>query len=120
SRQKEIGVRLAIGASRGRLARQLVTEALVMSSIGAAAGTLLAWWATRLAASIHVPISIPLTFDLRIDVRVLAFTVGATLLAGVLAGLAPALQASRANLVTDLRGEQTLSRAGRAWSLRDV
>src|SRR4029453_2258820 len=55
-RQREIGVRLAIGASRGRLVRQLVTEALVMSLIGAVAGTLLAWWATRAAASLSLPL----------------------------------------------------------------
>ena len=109
ARQKEIGVRLAIGASRGRLVRQLVTEALVISLLGAVAGTLLAWWVTTMAASVSLPLPIPLAFDLRIDARVLLFTLAATFVAGVLAGLAPALQASRPNLVADLRGEQTLS-----------
>src|SRR5205823_8136950 len=60
SRQKEIAIRLAIGASRGRLTRQLVTEALVMSLAGAAAGTLLAWWLTSIAASLSLPLPIPL------------------------------------------------------------
>ena len=108
-RQKEIAIRLAIGAGRGRLARQLLTEAVVMSMLGAVVGTLLAWWATSMAASVHLPVAFPLTFDVRIDARVLLFTLGATLAAGLLAGLAPAVHASKPNLVADLRGEQTLS-----------
>jgi predicted permease len=120
-RQKEIAIRLAIGASRARLARQLVTEAMVISMFGAVAGTLLAWWITVIAASVHLPIAIPLAFDLRIDARVLLFTLGATCLAGLLAGLAPALQASKPNVVSDLRGEQPISRgAWRQWTLRDA
>jgi len=120
-RQKEIGIRLAIGASRGRLVRQLVTESAVMSLLGAAGGLLLAWWSMTLVAALSLPLPIPLVFDLRIDGRVLAFTLGATVLAGVLAGLAPAIQASRQSLVADLRGETMASRAGgRGWSLGDA
>ncbi|OLC81490.1 MAG: hypothetical protein AUH72_09290 [Acidobacteria bacterium 13_1_40CM_4_65_8] len=119
-RQKEIGVRLALGASRGRLVRQLVTESIVMACLGAAAGTLLAWWATSALAAIQLPLTVPLTFDLRIDGRVLLFTLVATLFAGLIAGLAPALQASKPSLVADLRGEQVGSRLGsRRWTLRD-
>ena len=106
SRQKEIGIRLAIGASRGRLVRQLVTESLVISLLGAIGGTLLAWWLTSAVASLSLPLPIPLAFDLRIDAP----------RAGVHArrdvarrrcspGLAPAIQASRPNVVADLRGE---------------
>jgi predicted permease len=120
-RQKEIAIRLAIGAGRGRLVRQLLTEAVVMSMIGAVVGTLLAWWVTSLAASVHLPVAIPLTFDVHIDGRVLLFTLGATFVAGLLAGLAPAVHASKPNLVADLRGEQALSRgAMRRWTLRDA
>jgi predicted permease len=121
SRHKEIGIRLAIGASRGRLMRQLVTEAVVLSLLGAAAGTLLAWWITSVVASLSLPLPIPLAFDLRIDGRVLVFTLAATFIAALLAGLAPALQATKPSLIADLRGEVNASQtAGRRWTVRDA
>ncbi len=120
-RQREIGIRLAIGASRGRLVRQLVTESVVMSLLGAVGGLLLTWWSTRLLGALSLPIPIPLAFDLHIDGRVLAFTLFATMLAGVLAGLAPAVHASKPNLVADLRGETQLAPAGALpFTLRDL
>ena len=121
SRQKEIGIRLAIGASRSRLVRQLVTESLLISLLGAIGGTLLAWWLTSAVAALSLPLPIPLVFDLSIDLRVLTFTAGATLLAGLIAGLAPAIQASNPNVTADLRGETIASQtAGRRWTLRDA
>jgi predicted permease len=120
-RQKEIGIRVAIGASRGRLIRQFITETLVLSTIGAIAGIVFARWITSVAASLSLPLPFPLVVAVRIDVRVLAFTLGATLLAALLAGLAPAVQASKPDLVADLRGEQSASRAaGRRWTPRDA
>src|SRR5439155_6772896 len=121
SRQKEIGIRLAIGASRRRLVQQLLTEAIVMSLAGAVAGTLLALWITSIVGSLSLPLPIPLTFDLRIDARVLAFTLVSTIGAGILAGLAPGMQASKLNVTADLRGEPNITRAaGRRLTLGDA
>jgi predicted permease len=119
-RQKEIGVRLAIGASRTRIIQQLLSESAVMAILGAAAGIALAWALTRLAMSIQLPIPIPLSFALRIDSRVLFFTAGVTFIASMVAGLAPALKATRPNLVNELKGDVTATQAGgRRWTLRD-
>jgi predicted permease len=119
-RQKEIGIRLAIGASRGRIIQQLLSESAVMALVGAAAGVALAWVLTRLAMSIQLPIPIPLSFALRIDSRVLVFTAGVTFFASLVAGLAPALKATRPNLVNELKGDVTAAQAGgRRWTLRD-
>jgi ABC-type antimicrobial peptide transport system permease subunit len=121
SRQKEIGIRLAIGASRSRLVRQLVTESLLISLLGAIGGTLLAWWLTSAVAALSLPLPIPLVFDLRIDLRVLTFTAGRDAARRLIAGLAPAIQASNPNVTADLRGETIASPAGwRRWSMRDA
>jgi predicted permease len=119
-RQREIGVRVAIGAGRGRLIRQLLTETLVLAMLGAVAGTLLARWITTLVGAINLPSPIPFTFNLRIDTRVLLFTLAATLITTVIAGLTPAILASRPNLVAELRGEQRLAGAARRWTMGDA
>ncbi len=121
-RQREIGIRLALGAGRGRLVRQLVTESIVMSTLGAAVGLLFAYWSTAILSALTIPLPIPLVFNLHIDARVVGFTIAATVFAGLLAGLMPAFKASKVNLVADLRGGEasgTLT-AGRRWTLRDA
>jgi predicted permease len=119
SRQREIAIRQAVGAGRARLVRQLLTESVILGGLGAIVGVLLASWLTQLLSTFQLPIPIALSLDLRLDARVIGFTAAAALLTGVLAGLAPALRATRADLVNDLKG--TTGRAtGRRWTMRDA
>jgi predicted permease len=108
-RRKEIAVRLALGASRFRLVRQLLTEAVMLSLAGGAAGLLVAAWINGLVNSIKLPVDFALLFDLRIDWRVLAFTLGVSVLTGVLFSLLPALQSSKPDLVPALKEEGPLA-----------
>lgn len=100
ARQKEISIRLALGATRGRLVRQLLTESLLLALIGGALGLLLARWSIELfslipynTASYFIPYSVPAD-QIKISWQVLGFTFGLSLLAGMIFGLAPALHAS--------------------------
>ena len=121
ARRREVAVRLAVGASRGRLVRQLLTESLVLSSLGAVSGLGLAWSALRLLAGVEPPIPLPLSFEFTLDTRAFVFTAAVAAGAGVLAGLAPALDATRRNLVRDVNGGVSVARAGgRRWVLRDA
>jgi predicted permease len=104
-RKKEVGVRLSLGASRRRVVTQLLVESMVFSLVAGAAGLLLAFVAVKGASRITLPIDMPHSFDLAINTPVLLFSLVIAVLAGVLFGLAPALQASRPDLVTALKGE---------------
>ncbi len=113
-RQKEIAIRLAMGASRRQLVRQLLTESLLLALAGAAVGFLLAAVAARAISSFQLPIPFPVVFDFNVDLRVAAFTVALSLLTALLFGLAPALRATRPDLVGALKDESAISgRAGR-------
>ena len=120
ARQREIGIRLAIGASRGRLVRQLLTESLVLSGLGAAAGVALAALLLRCIDAIPLPLPVPLALTLKVDGRVLLFTTLVAAAAGLLAGLAPALKATSPNLTAELKGDRrSMNAASRRWTLRD-
>jgi len=108
SRRRELAVRLAIGASRARLVRQLLTESVVLSLIGGVGGVALAWAVIQaVEAAPPPPGALPLAFDFAIDRRVLLFSVGLSFVTGILFGVAPALKASRPGLVSALKDAST-------------
>jgi predicted permease len=120
ARRREIGVRLAIGASRGRLVQQLLVEGLVLGALGAITAVGSAWMLIRALVSLELPLPVDLALDLRLDGRVLLFSIVVAAITGVLAGLIPALKASAPSLVSDLRDGAASARvAGRRWALRD-
>jgi putative ABC transport system permease protein len=102
ARQKEVAIRAALGASRGRLIRQHLTESLVLALVGGAFGLLLAFWMVDLLVS-FAPKGTPRLEEIAIDRGVLAFTFGTAILTGLIFGMAPALLSSRANLAGSLK-----------------
>ncbi len=101
ARAKEVSVRLAMGAVRHQLVRHLLIESVLLSLAGGLAGCLLAWWGVRALQGIDLPLRV----DLTLDYRVLAFAIALSLVTGVGFGLAPALKATRVDLLQTLRDE---------------
>jgi predicted permease len=112
-RNREIAVRLAIGASRGRIVRQLLTESLLLAAIGGALGLLVGMWGVSALASV-VPANLPAIGRVQIEPQVLAFATLVTIATGVLFGLMPAVVASRSSLGSALKtdGRGTAGRGG--------
>ncbi|HKG60269.1 MAG TPA: ABC transporter permease [Pyrinomonadaceae bacterium] len=110
TRRREMAVRLAIGASRGRIVRQLLTESVLLSIIAGTAGIVLAVWFLNLivAAIPALPEGIRVALDLHLDWRVVAYTIAFSTVTGILFGLAPALQSSRADVSTVLKDDSSL------------
>lgn len=120
ARKKEVALRIALGARRGRLVRQLLTETILLASFGGVLGLALAHWTIQLVLRFQPPIAIPITFDLSIDRTVLAFTIAASLGTGLLFGLLPALQSTKPELMTTLKDESRGATGGRrGGSLRN-
>jgi predicted permease len=119
ARRREIAIRLSLGAGRGRLVRQLMTESLLLALLGGAAGLLVAFWGRDLLLAFRPP-NLPLDrLDVPLDESVLLFTLALSLVTGLLFGLAPALHASRPDLAVDLKDRSAQpSGSARRFSLR--
>ena len=103
ARGREVGIRLAMGATRGRVVAQLLTESIVLFMLGGGLGVLMAFWATGLLAGFGLPIPIDLDLSFRPDMRVLGFALAVSTLTGAIFGLSPALHATRGDLVSALK-----------------
>jgi macrolide transport system ATP-binding/permease protein len=104
TRAREIGIRLAIGASRGRVVRQLLTESVLLALLGGGLGLALAYWGSDVMRASFPPVPYPVSFDFSPDSYVLKWMLVVSLLTGVIFGLAPALLASRIDLVAVIKG----------------
>jgi predicted permease len=116
--RREIAMRLALGASRGRLIRQLLTETMVLAFLGGVAGLALGTWLVGLLPDLELPFPVEIGLDLGLDWTVLGLTAGVTLLAGLFFGLLPALQATRLDLAPTLKDETPGGGGRRNRSLR--
>ncbi len=118
TRQKEMGVRAALGASRSRILRQLLTESVLLAACGGALGLLLAWRGVKFLAAVMQTGAQQLSLTL--DWRVLVFTAAIALLTGIAFGLAPALHSSKINLTESLKGRGNSSGAAASHRLRSI
>jgi putative ABC transport system permease protein len=120
ARQREIGIRLAVGAGRGRLVRQLLSESTLLGLLGAIAGAMITWGLARALAAAPQALPIAVNVAIELDLRVWGFLLAVSLAAGMAAGLAPALRVTRVDLVADLKGSQAIRAIGTRWALRDL
>ncbi|HEX8694475.1 MAG TPA: ABC transporter permease [Longimicrobium sp.] len=109
ARRRELAIRASLGARRGRIVRQLLTESLLLAGLGGAAGLLVAIWTGNLLLRFPPPSGVPVRLDTGPDARVLGFTLAVSLLVGLVLGLVPGLRASRPELVSALKAD---ARAG--------
>ncbi len=116
-RRREIAIRLAMGANRTRLIRQLLTESALLALIGGAFGLMLAKWIIDLVVAFKPPLDVPVTIELHVDWRVLIFSLLVSLITGIVFGLVPAWQATNPDLVPALK-EATLQTGARRSRLR--
>ena len=121
ARRREIALRLAVGASRGRLLRQLIVESMVLALFGVAAGIALAWGLLAGLGAVRVSLLVPVALDLSLTGRVLALSVVVAMGAGIAAGLMPAWAGTRSSVLDELAGRiPDWSIGGRRWSLRQA
>ena len=120
TRRREIGIRLSVGASRWRLIRQLLTESVLLSLMGATLGFIMAWMAVSAIQGFRLPLPIPISFAFRPDLRVVAFTAVLSIVTGMVFGLVPALRATRPDLTSWLKNESGGFGALRRFGLRNT
>jgi predicted permease len=120
SRQREMAVRLALGATRSQLLRQMLMESLVLAFGGGVIGVALSLWATQGLSTFRFPAPVPLDLSVSVDWRVLLYTFLLSMSAGLIFGFVPSWIASRPILSNALKGEDALARPGRRFSLRNV
>jgi predicted permease len=120
TRQREMAVRIALGATRAQLLQQMLVESVLLALGGGMLGTLLSLWATSALSAFRLPAPVPLDVSLTVDWRVLLYTFVLSVGTGLLFGVVPAWIASRPILTSALKGEDALVRPGRRISLRNV
>jgi predicted permease len=119
-RQREMAVRLALGATHAQLLRQILLESVLLALGGGAVGVLLSLWATHGLSSFKLPAPVATDVSVHVDWRVLLYTFALSVVAGLLCGFIPAWTASRSVVSSALKGEAALSRSGRRLTLRSV
>ncbi|MCU1221995.1 MAG: permease [Edaphobacter sp.] len=119
-RQREMAVRITLGARRGQLLRQVLMESVLLALGGGVFGCILSLWATQALSAFHLPAPVPLDLSISVDGRVMLYTFALSVGTGLLFGIAPAWTASRPLLISALKGEDALARPGRRWNLRNI
>ena len=119
-RQREVAIRLAVGASRGRVVRQLLVENLLVAAAGGAAGLLMARWTSGLLGLFVPPTPYPIVFDAALSSRVVGFAVALTAVTAIVSGLLPALRGSRADVAVVLKASAPSTSGGGRARLRQA
>ena len=120
SRQREMAVRLALGATRMRLQRQMLMESTLLGVGGGAFGVLLSACSTRALSTLRLPVPVPLDMHVNLDLRTLGFTFALSILSGVVLGMGPAWAAAHPHVANALKGGEAQLRFGRKLSLRNL
>jgi len=120
TRQREMAIRVALGAGRGRVIRQLLTESILLAFIGGIGGILLAYWLGDVLVGLLPATPVPLSLDPKPDVRVVISALLLTIVSGIIFGLAPALQTTRGNLTEGLRERAVAESGFQRWNLRNL
>lgn len=120
ARRKEIATRLALGASRSRLVRQLLTESILLALLGGVGGYLIAHLGATSIGRMRLPISMPVDLTIALDYRVMLFCIGLSALTGVLFGLVPAIRATRQQLTGALKDDRASFGGSRRFGLRNA